>query len=224
MSSAIASAASAASTSSTASPTAPNALTSLSNNFNSFLNLLLTQLKNQDPSAPMDTNTFTTELVQFSSVEQQITTNSSLTQLIQATQGTEVIQATSVVGKQVTLNSTEIPLQNSTGGIDFTTASAEPIAIKITNGSGVDVCDASLTSKAGANTWTWNGLDNNGSQQPDGAYTVSVTGQPQGGAAAAVPFTVTGTATGVQNNNGTVTLQAGAVSVGFSNVESVGGN
>ena len=213
MSSAIASAASAASTSSTASPTAPNALTSLSNNFNSFLNLLLTQLKNQDPASPMDSNTFTTELVQFSGVEQQITTNNSLTQLIQATQGTEVIQATSVVGKQVTLNSTQIPLQNSTGGIDFTTASAEPIAIKITNGSGVDVCDASLTSKAGANTWTWNGLDNNGSQQPDGAYTVSVTGQPQGGAAAAV-----------QNNNGTVTLQAGAVSVGFSNVESVGGN
>ena len=51
----------------------------------------------------MDTNTFTSELVQFSSVEQQITTNSSLTQLIQATQGSEVIQATGVVGKQVTL-------------------------------------------------------------------------------------------------------------------------
>ena len=227
MSGTITSAAAAASTSPTASAassTAPNALTSLSNNFNSFLNLLLTQLKNQDPSSPMDSNTFTTELVQFSGVEQQITTNSSLTQLIQATQGSEVIQATGVVGKQVTLNSTQVPLQNGAGSIGFTTASAEPVAIKITNASGVDVRDASLTSTAGANTWTWNGQDNNGNQLPDGAYTAAVTGQPQGGSAAAVPFTVTGTATGVQNTNGAVTLQAGAVSVNFSDVEAVNGN
>ena len=71
--------------------TGTNALTTLSNNFNDFLSLLTTQLKNQDPSTPMDSNTFTSELVQFSSVEQQITTNSSLTSLIQATQGSEVI-------------------------------------------------------------------------------------------------------------------------------------
>ena len=219
-----ASASPAASSASSVTSTAPNALTSLSNNFNDFLHLLLTQLQNQDPSSPMDSNTFTTELVQFSGVEQQITTNNSLTQLIQATQGTEVIQATGVVGKQVTLNSTQVPLQNGTGGINFTTASAEPVAIKITNSSGVDVRDASITSTAGANTWTWNGQDNNGDQLADGAYTVSVTGQAQGSAAAAVPFTVTGTATGVQNSNGTVTLQAGAVSVSFSNVESVSGN
>ena len=202
----------------------PNALSSLSNNFNSFLNLLLTQLKNQDPSSPMDANTFTSELVQFSSVEQQITTNSSLTQLIQATQGTEVIQATAVVGKQVTLNSPQIPLQNGTGSLAFTTASAEPVNIKITNGSGVDVRDASLNSTAGTNTWAWDGTDNTGAQLPDGAYTATVTGSPPGGTATAVPFTVRGTATGVINSNGAVTLQAGAVSVDFSKVVSVGSN
>ena len=217
-----ASAASTGTSPSTASAAAPNALTSLSNNFNSFLNLLLTQLRNQDPSSPMDSNTFTSELVQFSSVEQQITTNSSLTQLIQATQGSEVIQATGVVGKQVTLNSPQIPLQNGTGSVGFTTAAAEPIAIRITNSSGVDVQDASLTSTAGVNTWNWNGQDNNGNQLPDGAYTVTVTGTPPGGTSAAVPFTVTGTATGVVNKNGAVTLQAGAVSVDFSAVQSVG--
>ena len=52
-----------------ASTSSPNALTSLSTNFNSFLHLLLTQLQNQDPTTPMDTNQFTSELVQFSSVE-----------------------------------------------------------------------------------------------------------------------------------------------------------
>ena len=201
-----------------------NALASLSTNFNSFLNLLLTQLKNQDPSSPMDTNTFTTELVQFSSVEQQITTNSSLTQLIQATQGNEVIGATGIVGKQVSLTSTQIPLQGGTGSLGFTTAAAEPIAIKIANSSGVDVRDASLTSVAGANTWTWDGTDNGGNQLPDGAYTVTVLGSAPGNAAAAVPFTVSGKATGVTNVNGAVKLQAGDVSVDFSKVVSVGAN
>ena len=204
------------------SATPANALTSLSTNFNSFLNLLLTQLKNQDPSSPMDTNTFTSELVQFSSVEQQITTNSSLTQLIQATQGNEVIGATGVVGKQVVLSSAQMPLQNGSGSLGFSTTAAEPVSIKITDGSGVQVRDDSLTSAAGANTWTWDGTDSNGNQLPDGAYTVSVIGNPPGGSAAAVPFTVTGQATGVTNTNGTVALQAGAVSVDFSKVQSVG--
>ena len=199
-----------------------NALTSLSTNFNSFLNLLLTQLKNQDPSTPMDTNSFTTELVQFSSVEQQITTNSSLTQLIQATQGNEVIGATGIVGKQVTLNSAQIPLQGGSGSLGFTTAAAEPVSIRITDASGLDVRDASVTSVAGANTWAWDGTDNNGSRLPDGAYTVSVLGSAPGSAAAAVPFTVSAKATGVTNTNGAVMLQAGAVSVDFSKVVSVG--
>ena len=55
------------------------ALATLSGNFQNFLQMLMTQLKNQDPTSPMDTNQFTTELVQFSSVEQQISTNSNLT-------------------------------------------------------------------------------------------------------------------------------------------------
>jgi flagellar basal-body rod modification protein FlgD len=210
-----------AAASTAATSTSTNALATLSNNFNDFLSLLTTQLKNQDPSSPMDSNTFTSELVQFTSVEQQITTNSSLTSLIQATQGSEVIQATSVVGKQVTLNSPQLPLQNGTGSLSFNTTAAEPVSIKIANSSGVDVKDVSLTSTAGSNTYTWDGTDNSGTQLADGAYTVAVEGQPVGGTAAAVPFTVTGTATGVLNTNGVVTLQAGAVSTAFSNVESV---
>ena len=203
---------------------APNALTSLSSNFTSFLNLLLTQLKNQDPTTPMDTNSFTTELVQFSSVEQQITTNSSLTSLIQATQGTEVIQATGVVGKSVTVDSTQVPLQNGSATVNYATTAAEPVDITVTDASGVKVAEVTGTSNAGANTWTWDGKNSAGVQQPDGAYTVSINGTQSGGTAAAVPFTATGTATGVTNSNGAVTLQVGAVSVPFSSVESVAGS
>ena len=88
---------------------------SLSSNFNDFLSMLMTQLQNQDPTSPMDTNQFTSELVQFSSVEQQINTNTSLTQLIQLTQAGEVMQASAMTGKQVTVSSDHVPLQNGTG-------------------------------------------------------------------------------------------------------------
>ena len=54
-------------------------LQSLSSNFSDFLGMLMTQLQNQDPTSPMDSNQFTSELVQFSGVEQQINTNTSLT-------------------------------------------------------------------------------------------------------------------------------------------------
>ena len=94
-----------------------SAQTSLTNNYNDFLKLLMTQLQNQDPSSTMDTNQFTSQLVQYSSVEQQIATNTSLTQLIQLTQGGEVLQASSLVGKPVTVTSDRIALQDGKGAV-----------------------------------------------------------------------------------------------------------
>src|ERR1700719_2832117 len=107
------------------SQTGTSALGSLSSNFGDFLNLLMTQLQNQDPTSPLDSNQFTSELVQFSSVEQQINTNTSLTQLIQLTQGGEVMQASAMTGKQVTASSDHVPLQNGKGTIQFSTATAQ---------------------------------------------------------------------------------------------------
>jgi flagellar basal-body rod modification protein FlgD len=182
----------------------------------------MTQLQNQDPTSPLDSNQFTSELVQFTSVEQQIDTNSDLTQLIQLTQASQVEQSTSMIGKPVTVNSAQLSLQNGTAEINFNTTTAEPVGIAITNSSGVQVQTATLTSSAGANSWTWNGQNATGTTMPDGAYGVTVTALGVNGASAQVPFTVTGTATSVQNNAGTVELQMGGLTLPFSAVESVG--
>jgi flagellar basal-body rod modification protein FlgD len=212
-----------AGSSSSASATAGGAaLTSLSSNFNDFLNLLMTQLKNQDPSSPMDANSFTSELVQFSSVEQQINTNSSLTQLIQLTQAEQVEQSAAILGKPVTVTSTQMPLVNGSGSIQFTAPAAEQVAIAVTNQSGVPVASAALTSASGVNTWTWNGQDGNGVTQPDGLYTVTVNGVNSSGSTSTLPFSVVGKATGVTNQAGNVELQLGALTVPFSSVQSVG--
>ena len=207
---------------SAASATSTNALASLSNNFNDFLSLLTTQLQNQDPSSPLDTSQFTSELVQFTGVEQQINTNASLTSLIQATQGEEVIQATGVVGKPVTVTADQLALQNGTGSINYTAPAAGPVDISVYNAQGSKVADSSVTSVSGANNWTWNGTQSDGAQAPDGAYKVTVTGTAADGSSTTIPFTVNGTATGVTNTNGTVTLNIGMLAVAFSAVQSVG--
>jgi len=215
------------STTSTATATgasaAANPLASLSSNFGDFLNLLMTQLQNQDPTSPMDANSFTSELVEFSSVEQQIDTNTSLTQLIQLTQAADVTQSAAIVGKQVTVNATQIALQNGSGALNFTAPVAEPVTITVQGPTGNTLQQVTANANQGSNTWNWNGSDSNGQTLPDGAYTVTVTGGGSGGAAGtALPFTVVGTATGVSTQNGIVNLQLGALSVPFSSVVSVG--
>lgn len=201
--------------------TATNPLGTLSSNFNNFLQLLMTQLKNQDPTSPLDTNQFTSQLVQFTSVEQQINTNSSLTQLIQLTQAGEVMQSSGMIGKHVAVQSEQMPLQNGSGSLQFTTKTAQPVDIAIYNTSGVKVQEVSTVSNAGENTWTWNGKSSTGVKLPDGAYKITVTANNSAGTGAVVPFTVLGTATGVSSQGNGVQLQVGAVTVGFSAVQSV---
>lgn len=197
-----------------------NALATLSGNFQNFLHLLLTQLKNQDPTSPLDTNQFTTELVQFTSVEQQISTNANLSQLIQLTQGDTVIQSSALLGKTVVVQSSALPLQNGAATVEFTGTQGQKIAIAIGNAAGTVLKTVQVTASQGTNTWKWDGVDNAGNSLADGAYTVSVVGA--GTAGAVVPFGVVGTATGVQVQNNAVQLQLGGVTVPFSAVQSVG--
>lgn len=197
-----------------------SAQTSLTNNYNDFLKLLMTQLQNQDPTSPMDTNQFTSQLVQYSSVEQQIATNTSLTQLIQLTQGGEVLQASSLVGKPVTVTSDRIALQGGKGGLQFDAPTAGPVSIGVYSDSGVKLREAVVDSQAGRNTWSWDGQDSQGKAVLDGAYRTVVSGQA-GGAAQSLPFTVSGTATGVQKSGNALQVQLGALKVDLSAVQSL---
>jgi len=208
-----------------AAPASPpgGALSKLSGNFNDFLGLLMTQLRNQDPTSPMDTNAFTSQLVQFSSVEQQINTNSSLTKLIEATQGNAVLQASGMVGKTVQAASDHLALQGGKAGVGFTVSAPQPVTVSVANEVGTVLHMDTLTGQAGANAWTWDGKDASGRTLPDGAYRVAVTGVDGSGASRAVPFTVSGTATGVGRSGSAIMVQLGGLAVDLSQVQSVGG-
>jgi flagellar basal-body rod modification protein FlgD len=211
----------ATSSTSASSSTSTSALGSLTSNYSDFLSLLTTQLQNQDPTSPMDSSQFTTELVQFSGVEQQINTNTNLAQLVSLTQAGNISQASSMLGATVSATSTQLPLQNGNAALSFTAPSAGPVSIAITDADGDNLYDASVNASAGANNWTWNGTDSSGETLPDGAYNVAITRTAADGTAAAVPFTVTGTATSVDSQSNNLMLNLGAVSVPFTAITSV---
>ena len=182
----------------------------------------MTQLQNQDPTSPLDTNQFTTELVQFSSVEQQINTNTSLTQLIQLTQAGEVMQASAMTGKRVTVSFGSCAAAERQGDDPVHRAGGRAGGDRDLQRHRRQAARRDLMATKGSNTWTWDGTDGSGRTLPDGSYKVAVAGANADGTSSALPFSVVGTATGVQNQSNGVQLQMGALSVDFSKVQSVG--
>src|ERR1700751_1849580 len=125
------------------------------------LTLLTTQLQNQDPLSPMDTNQFTQQLVSFSEVEQQINTNSNLQQLIALQGAGESISALPLVGQNIEYNSATAPLSNGQANFVYslpsTTAST---ALTVVNAGGKVVYTQPGETSAGTHPFTWNGKTN----------------------------------------------------------------
>lgn len=192
---------------------------SIAGNFNTFLTLLTTQMQNQDPTAPLDTNQFTSQLVQFASVEQQINANSNLQTLISLGSASNLYQASAMIGHTVAVDSTQMPLQGGQGGLQYTLTAPQAVNISVANASGVQVYGTTQTGVPGANNWVWNGVGSDGVTEPDGLYTVSVT--TAGGANAAVPFTTLGMASGVSSAGQVPTLSLGPLTVPMSAVRGV---
>ncbi len=212
----------ASSASGASSSTSSDALSSLTSNYNQFLTLLTTQLQNQDPTSPMTSDTFTSELAQFAGVEQQIQTNTNLTQLLSLNQDNEVSQGTSLVGRQAVASSSQLPLQNGSAELQISPTSAETVGIAITNSAGSVVKTQTLSLPAGTTNWTWNGQDDSGNTLSDGSYSAAVVTQDSSGNTTTVPFSVVGTITGVSKDASSgVDVDMGTSTIDMSNVTSL---
>ncbi|GAA4486288.1 flagellar hook assembly protein FlgD [Gluconacetobacter asukensis] len=207
--------------SSSSSGTATSALSSLANNYTTFLSLLTTQLKNQDPSSPMNTDTFTSELAQFAGVEQQVETNSKLGSLISLNESGQMSNDSNLVGQKATANTTTLPLQSSSASLSFSGTSGSTVAIAVANSAGTIVKDVVATASSGTNTWTWDGTDNNGNQLSDGAYSVSVQTISSSGTTSSLPFTVTGTITGIQKGASDMEIEMGKATIPMSDITNI---
>src|SRR5436190_16968288 len=92
----------------------------IAGNFQTFLTLLTTQLKNQDPLSPLDTNQFTAQLVQFAQVEQQLKTNTDLDKLVMLNKTSQATAALGFVGSQVTADGSTTQLKNGLAAWNIT--------------------------------------------------------------------------------------------------------
>ncbi len=195
-------------------------LDSLASNFTTFLSLLTTQLKNQDPTAPLDSNQFTQQLVQMTSVQQQLNANALLKQLVSNT-ANGVSTAVSLIGKQVKAASSTT---NISGGqaqwIYNLPSGTADLKVEVTDAKGTTLhAEAPKDLTAGDHTFTWNGKDLSGNQLPDGGpYTLKVTAVDSSGNALSTNTYVQGAVTGVSQSNGSTLLTVNGGQVDWNNV------
>ena len=195
----------AATTTSTASATVASGQQTLDSSYTTFLKLLTTQLKNQDPTSPMDTNAFTQQLVQMNGVQQQLLTNQLLQTLVSNSSGGQgVTSSVGLIGKSVVANTANVTLNNGTANWQYTLGSgAVQGTATVTNAAGQTVFSAPLTGLSmGTNSFSWNGKDASGRQLPDGGtYTLSISAQ--NAATGTVPATpqVAGVVTSIQQDS-----------------------
>ena len=142
----------------------------LTSSYSSFLTLLTAQLKNQDPTAPMDPNQFTAQIVQMTGVQQQLLTNNLLNQLVTQSQGSTGYGAVSLIGKTVQAAGSDTQLTGGQASWAYNLgAGATSADVTVSNSAGRVVWKgAAADLSAGSHDFTWDGKDSNGVAQPDG--------------------------------------------------------
>jgi flagellar basal-body rod modification protein FlgD len=167
--------------------------TTLAGNFQTFLTLLTTQLQNQDPLSPLDTNQFTQQLVQFAGVEQQLKTNDQLTTLVSLQQTAQSTQALTLVGKTAVVDGSTAALTNASATWKLGVATNSTVNVSIANSTGQTVFTGSYSVNAGDNQpFLWNGKGNDGTQWPDGEYKMTATAADSAGNTVAVSTQIQG--------------------------------
>lgn len=188
---------------------------------NSFLQLLVTQMQNQDPTSQssQDPNQMVQQLTSFSQLQQTQQTND----LLNAIQGQNTnllqAQASSLMGKQVQLSGSGFHLVNGKASMGLNLASDANVVLTIKDLAGNVVGTINKgTLKSGDNTVTWDGVGSSGAKLPDGNYTVSIKATDGAGKDVAAAPSLYVTVDAITYANGQVMLQSGGISFSMSDI------
>lgn len=188
-----------------------------------FLQLLITQLKNQDPMNPMENAELTSQLAQMSTVEGISNLNSSMAQLLDGFYSTQNLQAASLIGRQVLADGDLVMLaEGQAGGGVNLEASADSVQVKIVDAAGQTVRTLDLgTQDAGIVHFIWDGKDDSGALMADGDYQMSVSASQGGTEVKAEPLSLS-TVASVTMNGGAFKLDLlGLGQLDLANVQQV---
>lgn len=200
-----------------------NSRATMADNFDTFLSILTTQLKNQNPLDPLDTNQFTQQLVQFTGVEQQLKTNEFLETLMLSTQNTAKSEAVSYIGKQVTASGKTGELTDEKAvfwAYDAETAVANA-TVTIKNASGTVVYSETGALNSGPGTFRWDGKTSDNNIAPNGTYTIDIKGTNLSGASIDITTSSVGVVSGVDFTGDVPILTVGNRKVAITDVTDV---
>jgi flagellar basal-body rod modification protein FlgD len=210
-------------TAATTATTSGTAATTPSNTIdkNGFLQLLVAQLKNQDPtsSSSQDPSAMVQQMTSFSTLEQAQQTNTLLQGLQSSMTGLSQSQAAALIGKTVQVSGSQFNLSSGSASMKLNLGAPANVTLTVKNASGQAVCLLPQGHlNAGSNTLTWNGKDANGNQLPDGTYQVSVSAMGANGAQTTYTSSMGVKVSGVSVQNGAVNLSAGSSTYALTDV------
>lgn len=194
----------------------------IAGNFDQFLQLLTTQLQNQNPLDPLDTNQFTQQLVEFSSVEQQLKTNDLLTTLVTSSTADRAASAAGYLGATITADGSTTGLANGKASWAWTSArAASKATISVIDKSGATVYTATGPINAGPGGFTWDGRSDDGSLYSSGNFTLKVDAQDVSGQPVTVSTEVSGKVDAVDLSGDVPILKIGTLSVALDKIKTL---
>ncbi len=194
---------------------------SIANNFDTFLLLLTTQLKNQNPLDPLDTNQFTQQLVQFAGVEQQIRSNESLEALVNLNKTSQLSTAMNYVGATVTAEGATSALKSGVATWYVTAPRPASATINISDSSGNVVFTHETTLESGTNGFSWDGKMSNGQTAPEGQYTIKINAKDASGQGVTISTQFSGVVDAVDLSGSEPLLMVGTALLSLDKIKAV---
>lgn len=188
-----------------------------------FLKLMVTQLKNQDPSKPMESGDFLGQIAQFGTVSGISDLRSSFESVSSALVQEQSLRAASLLDRDVLVNTDRAPLSESgslTGAVDVP-GSVTSVSVEIAGPGGERVDTFELdTAGAGLTDFTWGGTDSNGEPVPSGDYSVQATATIDG-QTERVPVLLNARAEGIELDTANGQVQVDIGTAGLVRLEDI---
>ncbi|MFK3796070.1 MULTISPECIES: flagellar hook assembly protein FlgD [unclassified Pseudomonas] len=192
-----------------------------------FLQLLVTQMQNQNPLDPQDNSEFVAQLAQFSSLETMQNLSTSVDAIGGMYQSSQALQASSLVGRSVIVDSgsTHVDTSKDMTGQVVVPSTSTITTVKVYDSTGSIVRTIDLgEQKTGTTSFTWDGKDDAGNTLAAGNYSFKATGSLDGtstGLTTYLPATVTSVTMGSAGSAMTLNLADGT-NIALSKVQQIG--